>query len=238
MKCLIVAAGPGARLQEKGALKPLVPILGIPLIERVISAVHGAGVDEFVVVSGYRGEELRAELDAFAVREAVQMVHVINPEWRRANGVSLLAGGQALDEPFLLTMCDHLVDPEIYRDLMAATHAADSVTLGVDFNIDDPLNDPDDFTRVKCANGRILAIGKGLKDFNAIDTGVFLCTPAVFRAAQESQAHGDDSISGAITQLARRNAAYVFDVGPRVWIDVDDPAAYRKAEILLQSGRL
>jgi 1L-myo-inositol 1-phosphate cytidylyltransferase len=237
-KCLIVAAGEGSRLQEKGSLKPLVPILGTPLIERVINAVHRAGIDEFVVVSGYRGEELRAELDAFAARARVSITHAINPEWRRANGVSLLAGKPALDGPFLLTMCDHLVDPQIYRELIAAAQPVDGVTLAVDFNIEDPLNDPEDFTRVKCANGRIQAIGKGIKEFNAIDTGVFLCSPLIFAAAEASQAQGDDSISGAMTVLAAWNKAYVFDIGSRAWIDVDDPVAFAKAEMLLKSGRL
>ena len=35
MKCLIIAAGKGSRLYRKGNCKPLVSILGVPLIERV-----------------------------------------------------------------------------------------------------------------------------------------------------------------------------------------------------------
>jgi 1L-myo-inositol 1-phosphate cytidylyltransferase len=238
MKCLIVAAGQGVRLTEEGQLKPLVPVLGIPLIARVMRRVRGVGIEEFVVVSGYRGEELRTELDAFAAREGISVAHAIAEEWRRGNGVSLLAGKRLLDEPFLLTMCDHLVDPEIFRGLMSATHEPDTVTLAVDFNIEDPLNDPEDFTRVKCANGRIQQIGKRIGDFNAIDTGVFLCSPVVFDALEESQAQGDDSISGGINVLARWRKAHVFDIGGGVWIDVDDPVSFRKAEALLESGRL
>ena len=36
MKCLIIAAGKGSRLRQLGDSKPLIPILGVPLIERVI----------------------------------------------------------------------------------------------------------------------------------------------------------------------------------------------------------
>lgn len=44
MKCLIIAAGQGSRLQSKGESKPLVSLLGVPLIERVIrSAIAGGG---------------------------------------------------------------------------------------------------------------------------------------------------------------------------------------------------
>lgn len=236
MKCLIVAAGQGARLREKGELKPLIPIKGISLIERVIGRARSAGVAEFFVVSGYRGDELRKELDALSAREAVRITHVVNDEWNRANGVSLLKAKPYLDGPFLLTMCDHLVDPEIFRSLMSYPFEPDTVTLAVDFNIDSPLNDPDDVTRVKCTDGRIEHIGKVIRDFNAFDTGVFLCTPAMFDALEASQAGGDDSISGAMNVLARWNKARTFDIQDRLWVDVDDPVAFRKAEDLLESG--
>ena len=238
MKCLIVAAGQGVRLREKGELKPLISIRGVPLIQRVIERARSAGVDKFYVVSGYRGDELRRELDAFCQRETIAVTHIVNERWNRANGVSVLTAKQYLDEPFLLTMCDHLVDPDIFRQLVSAPLAPGSVILGVDFHIDNPLNDPEDVTRVRCANGRIEQIGKVIRDFNAIDTGVFLCTPAIFDALEASQAGGDDSISGAITVLARWNKAYAHDIGDRLWIDVDDPAAFVKAEALLGSGTL
>jgi 1L-myo-inositol 1-phosphate cytidylyltransferase len=238
MNCLIVAAGTGGRLREKGPSKPLVPINGVGLLERVISRAWAAGVQRFFVVSGYRGEDVRAALDSLSGREGIPIVHIVNDEWQRANGVSVLKARPFLDGPFLLSMCDHLVDPEIIRGLMASTLEADTVTLAVDFNVAGSINDLDDVTRVKCANGRIENIGKVIRDFNAIDTGVFLCTPAIFDALQASQAAGDDSISGAMNVLARQGKARVFDVTGRLWLDVDDPATFHKAEALLSSGRL
>jgi 1L-myo-inositol 1-phosphate cytidylyltransferase len=237
MKGLIVAAGQGARLREKGELKPLIPILGVPLIERVIHRAQKGGVSEFFVVSGYRGDELRSELDALSARDGIRITHIVNESWDRANGVSLHKAKPFLKEPFLLTMCDHLVDPEIFRRLIAAPFEPDTVTLTVDFNIDSPLNDPEDVTRVKCADGRIEHIGKVIRDFNAFDTGVFLCTPIMFDALEASQAQGDDSISGGMNVLARWGKARAFDIQDRLWIDVDDPVAFKKAEGLLQSGQ-
>jgi 1L-myo-inositol 1-phosphate cytidylyltransferase len=238
MKCLIVAAGPGTRLREKGESKPLIRIKGVPLIERVIGRARNAGVDDFCVVSGYRGADLRAQLDAFGAREGIRITHVVNDNWDRANGVSVLKAKPYLEEPFLLTMCDHLVDPQIIRGLSACAFEADTVTLAVDFHTSSPLNDIEDVTRVKCSNGRIEHIGKVIRDFNAIDTGVFLCTAVMFDALQASQAAGDDSISGAMNVLAGWDKARVFDIEDRVWVDVDDPVAFRKAEQLLESGRL
>ncbi len=180
---------------------------------------------------------MRAALNSFADREKIRITHVINRHWDRANGHSVLMAKQFLNEPFVLMMCDHLVDPEIIRSLIAAPHRPGTVTLAVDFNLDNPLNDPDDVTRVKSEDGRIQHIGKVIRDFDAIDTGVFLCTPIIFAALEASQAQGDDSISGAMNVLAAWNKADIFDIDDRLWVDVDDPAAYEKAERLLESGR-
>lgn len=238
MKCLIVAAGQGTRLREKGALKPLIPIRGVPLIERVIASAHKAGVTEFLVVTGYRSEELQAQLGEFSRRSGIHITRIFNRAWDRANGVSVLAAKQYLDEPFLLTMCDHLVDSEILRLMIAAKAEPGTVTLGVDFNIESPLNDPEDVTRVKCEGERLLHIGKVIRDFNCFDTGVFRCTQGMFDALEASQLQGDDSISDAMNMLAKWGKARVLDIGNRPWVDVDDPIAFGKAEALLDEGRL
>ena len=89
MNCLIVAAGTGGRLRERGQSKPLVPVNGVGLLERVIMRARGAGVQHFLVVSGYRGADVRAALDALSVREGISITHVVNDEWQRGNGVSV-----------------------------------------------------------------------------------------------------------------------------------------------------
>ena len=237
MKCVIVAAGQGARLHDV-ELKPLVPLLGMALIEHVITRAHAAGIADFVVVSGFRGGELRARLDVFAARDGVRVQHVVNDEWHRANGVSLWKARPLLGEPFVLTMCDHVVDPAILRALIEATPPADGAVLAVDRHLDNPLVDLDDVTRVQSRDGRIERIGKLLPDYDCFDTGVFLCTPGIFDALQASQAAGEDSITAAMNVLARQGRAGVLDIGGRLWIDVDDLASLGKATALMRSGRL
>lgn len=238
MKCLIVAAGQGTRLREIGQSKPLIKIKGIALIERVIRTVRSAGVDAFYVVSGYQGESLRSALDKLASTEDLSITHIINNDWERANGMSVYKARAHLQESFLLVMCDHLFDPETLRDLLCTEHEPDTVTLCVDFNIDNPLNDPDDVTRVKCEFGRIDNIGKVIKEYNAIDTGMFLCSPIMFEALESSFARGDESISGAMNVLAEWGKARTFDIKDRLWIDVDDPHAFANTERLIEAGRL
>ena len=124
----------------------------------------------------------------------------------------------------------------LYLDLDASGTKQALVKLeGV---VDSPLNDLEDVTRVKVTGGKIAHIGKVIREFNAIDTGIFLCGPIMFDALEVSQAKGDDSISGAMNVLAGWGKAHAFDIKSRVWVDVDDPAAFRKAEELLEDGRL
>ena len=47
MKCLILAAGDGSRLVAKADSKPLLKVMGLPLIERTIATAHETGISDF-----------------------------------------------------------------------------------------------------------------------------------------------------------------------------------------------
>ncbi len=236
MKCLIIAAGKGRRLQQRGDSKPLIPILGIPLIERVIRAALAAGADEFYVVIGYRGELVRDFLKQLAERLAIPITPLVNEDWDLGNGVSVLKARGVLHEPFLLLMADHLFDPDLVRPLITLPLGDGEIALGVDGDTRNPLLDMEDVTRVWVADDgpaeskKIRDIGKGLADFNGFDTGIFLCSPAIFQALEQSkEKDGDTTLSGAVRVLAAAGRAKAIPIDG-FWIDVDDPAAFQKAE--------
>jgi len=230
VKCLIIAAGKGSRLQQRGDSKPLVPILGVPLIERVIRAAMEAGADQFYVVIGYQGEQVRLFLERLAERLAIRITSLVNDDWNKDNGLSVLKAREHLQDPFLLLMADHLLDPNLIRSLTTLTLSDGEVALVVDGNTGNPLVDMADVTRIKMEDGKIHDIGKGLADFNGFDTGVFLCSPAIFKVLEQSkEKDGDTSLSGAVQVLAAEGNAKAIPTDG-FWIDVDDPAAFHKAE--------
>ena len=231
MKCLIIAAGKGSRLRRQGDVKPLIPILGLPLIERVIRSAMEAGADEFFVVIGYQEERLRSFLSGLTGRLGCRITPIFNREWVKENGLSVLKAKEYLQEPFLLLMSDHLFDPAIVRNIAKLELPEDKIILGVDGDTCNSAVDMEDVTRVRTQNGKILDIGKNLTDFNGFDTGIFLCSPAIFSALEQStKDNGDTTLSGAIRILAAEGKAEAFEIGGRFWIDVDDPAAFRRAE--------
>lgn len=230
IKCLIIAAGEGSRLRQKGDSKPLIPILGIPLIERVIRSAMEAGTDDFYVVTGYQSDLVRDFLERLAKRLAIRITPLVNDDWEKENGLSVLKAREVLHEPFLLLMADHLFDPELVRALMTHSLPDGEVALVVDSDIHNPLIDMDDVTRVKVENGNIYDIGKGMTDFNGFDTGIFLCSSAIFRALEQNkEKDGDTTLSGAIRILAEDGRAKAISASS-FWIDVDDPTAFNKAE--------
>jgi len=230
MKCLIIAAGKGSRLHQRGESKPLIPILGVPLIERVIRAALETGADEFCVVTGCQGDLVCDFLERLAKRLAIRITSLVNDDWEQGNGLSVLKARDALHEPFLLLMADHLFDPNLARALTTHSLPDGEIALGVDGDTRNPLVDMEDVTRVKVEDGKIRDIGKGLADFNGFDTGIFLCSPAIFKALEQSkEKDGDTTLSGAVRVLAAEGRARAVPASG-FWIDVDDPAAFKKAE--------
>jgi CDP-L-myo-inositol myo-inositolphosphotransferase len=231
MKCLIIAAGRGTRLSTKHDSKPLISLLGLSLIERVILTAKKGGLTDFYVVTGYNGEKVRRFLNRFSKRRDIKITHIINDDWEKGNGISVLKAKDILKENFILLMSDHIFDESIIVKLKNEKIADDEVMLVVDYNIKtNKLVDIDEVTKVLVEDDRILDIGKNIKKYNAYDTGIFLCSPAIFNAIEESSGNGDTSLTGGIRILAKKGKAKALDIKDGFWIDVDDEDAFKKAE--------
>ncbi|MBW8002201.1 MAG: NTP transferase domain-containing protein [Planctomycetes bacterium] len=232
MKCLILAAGKGSRLAARGDSKPLVSFLGLTLIERAILAAQSCGLTEFYVVTGCNGEKVRVFLDKFSREKNLNITHVINEDWEKENGLSVLKAKELLDEKFILMMVDHLFDRDILVQLTQQQIQDGEVILAVDSNVNsNSLVDIDDVTKVHIEDGKILDIGKDVSEYNAFDTGFFLCSPSIFAAIETSiDRNNDSTLSGGIRILADTGAARALDVSGNFWMDLDDDNAFRKAQ--------
>ncbi len=236
-KCLIIAAGQGSRLIEMGQPKPLIKLGNMTLLERVIALNREVDISEFYVVTGFQREKIDTYLQNLAKSLRIKVQCIYNPDWQRENGLSVLTARDFLKEPFFLMMADHIFDTDILRILKDHPPQQGEAVLAVDFRVrDNPQVDLEDVTKVWVEGSRLKAIGKNLERYNGFDTGLFFCTPVVFKALEESSTmNNDTSLSGGIRQLAGREKVGVVDIGNRFWIDVDDPAAFVKAQKLVVS---
>ena len=233
LQAVILAAGKGQRLRRGGYLKPLTPLLGITLLERVILACRDAGVRECIVVLGYAKESIRERLDELSNRAGIAVRGVVNPHWEEGNGTSALAARPYISGSFLLTMCDHVFDPAVLQGLVGAGTEDAECLLAVDYRIDKVFR-LDDATKVQLANGTITAIGKRLQSYTAVDVGLFFCQPKVFEALQQARAAGEGSLSAGWRRLIPRRQFQAFDIGEAFWVDVDTPESLQHAERILR----
>lgn len=226
---LILAAGNGCRLKNvSGCLpKPLVRVQGKPLLEHVILSSQVAGIDKFVIVVGQAGDAIRSwVLDRGFPGAKFQFVK--NPDYMLANGVSALKARDYIDRPFLLLMSDHLFDPFTAAKLLCQPIKPGETILVVDYKLDS-IFDMDDATKVQCRGDYIVNIGKDLSRYNAVDTGMFLCTPGLFYALERSMMNNNCSLSDGMRFLAACRKLRSFDIGDATWQDVDTPEALHYA---------
>ena len=226
---VVLLAGAGSRLATaRGPVpKPLVPVLGRPLISYVLNALEAVGVHTIHAVVGANAEEVALGIEE-CLPARLMLNRIDNREWRRQNGISLLAAATAVDRPFLLAMGDHLFETSILRRLIAHGNRS-HVTLAVDRKISH-IFDLTDAMKVRTVDDSVAAIAKDLSAFDAIDTGLFVCPPEVFDYLESAKSHGDCSLADGLRLMAQERKVDAMDIGDAWWQDVDTPAMLQCAE--------
>ena len=140
------------------------------------------------------------------------MTWVENPDYHKQNGISALKAREQIHDNFLLLMADHIFEPETAKVLMQQPLAPGEVILAVDPSID-RIFDLDDATKVRRDGGFIVDIGKEIPSYDALDTGMFLCSPALFDALESTTVNGNCSLSDGMRQLARERRLRALEIG-------------------------
>jgi choline kinase len=227
----VLAAGNGDRFHNRTHdSKLLEPLLGQPLLIRTLEAARAAGVRRAVVVLGYQADRVRALADTYAP-EGLSLSFAYNPDWRLENGLSVLTAETSIDvDRFAVLMGDHVFEPEVLDRLFTARVSPGDCVLAIDKR-PAAAEVAAEATKVRLAGTRITAIGKDLVEYDALDTGVFVCSPCLFDALRESCADGDTTLSGGIRLLAARRLMLGLDIGEATWCDIDTIADLEAAEL-------
>lgn len=232
-KAVILAAGNGDRFQNPThESKLLQPLLGRAILIRTLDAAHEAGIRSAVVVLGYQADRVRALAAAEAPR-GMELAFVVNPEWRLENGVSALAARTLVaGERFALLMGDHVFEPPVLQRMLRLDVADGESLLAIDARPVAP-EVADEATKVRRDGSRIVAIGKDLAEYDALDTGVFVFSPALFDALDRARAAGDTTLSGGVRELAARGLMRGVEIGDATWCDIDTLSDLAAAESAL-----
>ena len=222
-------AGVGSRLGNAGGAlpKPLVPIGGRPLISQAIESFVGVGVKTLHIVVGANGESLGHAIRAL-VPAHVELRVIPNPDWKKQNGVSVLCASGKVHAPFFLVMGDHLFHTSILEELLAESDPA-VLNLAIDRKIESVF-DLDDAMKIQTSGGYVSGIGKTLSEYDAIDTGVFLCPNSLFDYLRKAQTKGDCGLADGVRLMANDGKVRAIDIKDAWWQDVDTPEMLGRAE--------
>ena len=125
MQAIMLAAGMGKRLKKytKNNTKCMLEIHGKTLIERAIEALLEAGVKKFIIVIGYKGENLKNFLLHECKNEKIkemELIFIDNPVYDKTNNIySLwLAKDELLKDDTLLLESDLIYDYDLIKRLV------------------------------------------------------------------------------------------------------------------------
>jgi choline kinase len=127
-RAILIAAGRGKRLgaHTEEIPKCMVEVAGRPILGWVWKALASVGVDELVVIRGYRGDVL----EQFVRTLVPNVTFVDNHEWETNNVLLSLACARAhLDRPTYLTYSDIIFTPAVAR---AAADSPAEIGLVID----------------------------------------------------------------------------------------------------------
>ena len=223
---VILAAGNGDRFPDPdGTPKLLQPLDGRPLLLRTLDQAHAAGIRHAAIVVGYEADKIRAAVERGAP-VGLATTFVVNPDWHLENGVSALHARAIVNglpgSHFAVLMGDHVFESRVLHRLLEFPLAPDRSVLAVDTRTADSRVTAE-ATKVRLDRDRVVAIGKDLAEFDALDTGMFVCARNLFEALERSRDAGDTTLSGGIRQLAASGHMHAFDIGDARWYDVDTP---------------
>jgi choline kinase len=231
-EAVVLIAGEGSRLRgaDKTLLKPFVPVLGRPLISYTLDMLIGAGIKTVHFVVGYESERMIPQVKQL-IPSGVSASFIENSDWRKQNGISLLAAAGHVVAPFLLTMSDHLFDDAIV-DCLLDNSDPGLLNIAIDRKLDS-IFDLRDAMKIQTHGNRVIGIGKDLPEFDAIDAGLFVCPPEIFdylKRAKAGSRRRDCSLADGVRLMAGDDKVRGIDIGESWWQDVDTPKTLHHAE--------
>ena len=224
-KAVLLAAGRGTRMREltQQLPKPMLQVQGKPVLQHIIEGLRAAGLTDFQIVIGWRGEVVREFFgDGTELKTRIQYVTQVVQDG--TGKVVELARSFVGNDPFLLSYGDILIGPENYPRICDALSGAEGV-VSVKHNED-------------VSQGGAVFVNE---NFELVDlrekpnpgeptspwynAGIYAFRSSIFDyvAKLDRSTRGEFELTDAIRDLARAgNKVRAFELAGK-WADVRDP---------------
>ena len=236
MKAVVMAGGEGSRLRPLTVTrpKPMVPIVGRPVMEHILNLLKNHGITDVVVTVQYMASAIE---DYFGDGSQFGMhITYSREEVPLGTAGSVKNAEELLDEPFLVISGDALTDFNLteiikfHRDhkalaTLTLAHVANPLEYGV--IITDDTGHIRQFLE-KPSWGEVFS--------DTINTGIYVLDPAIFSYFEKNKPY-DFSQELFPYMLDRGDPIYGY-IANGYWCDVGNLAEYMKANADVLQGRV
>ena len=229
MKAIILAAGSGTRMHPYTHDKPkcLLDVGGVSILEHQINNIRDCGINEVVIVVGFRFERVEEFLRSYDGL-GMRINTLYNPFYQSTNSlVSLWIARSELDEDLVIMNGDDVYEIGVLDKAISVRD--EKICLPIKKR---PRYEMEDM-KVTVDDGRITKISKdisndqtsaesvGIRVFR--DTGVELLKRAVEEEMRNLGAEGEWYISSIHRLISKGYKIKPLDIGELYWMDVDCP---------------
>jgi len=237
MKAIVYAAGRGVRLGLRYAQtqKLLLEFGGRSLLEWHALRLSAAGIDELVVVTGFRREGVAALLPGIAERHGLRVLERVNSDFDEGSVLSVAASLADIEHAgeATLLMDGDVLYPRGFLERLVQSSEASALLVDRDYTaVDDdpvlvPMRDGRPFEFRKRWQGDAHAVGESIGFFKLGARDV----PALVAATRERMqgARRAESYDEIIRALVRAGSFGVEDVSGEPWTEIDFPEDIERA---------
>jgi NDP-sugar pyrophosphorylase family protein len=229
MQAAIIAAGEGSRLRAEGISvpKPLVPVGGVPLIERILRTFIRTGISRAACIINEQSVEVRDYVDGLNLPIAMSWVVKTTPSSMH----SLLELAPYLqDDRFLCTTVDPIFPAAEFDSYVGYAAGVPETTDGI-LAVTRFVDDENPLYVTMADDRRILQFSK-TDESPWVTGGLYVFSPAIFREKDIVLAKGMNRLRNFLSHLVSKNyriEGYPFST----IVDVDHLHDIQVAEKLL-----
>lgn len=222
MQCVILAAGKGTRLKPltDNCPKPLVKVLGRPLLDHIVEALPSS-IDEIILVIGYRGDMIREHCgEEFHGRK----VRYVEQTVQDGTGRALWLVKDMLKGRFLFMFADDIHGRNDIARVASYTRGLLTKTSDTPERFGVIVRNPD---------GTLAEmIEKPTHPpSNLVSTGVMILDDHIFEFEPVTAINGEYYLTEALEKYAREYPVAVVE--EELWLPIGYPEDVTKAEALL-----
>ncbi|MFB6084987.1 MAG: sugar phosphate nucleotidyltransferase [Halorientalis sp.] len=223
MKAVVLAAGEGRRLEPltNRRPKPMLPVANRPILEHVVEAIAAAGIDEVVLVVGYKRDRIQTH---FRNGEDFDVdVEYAIQDHQLGTGHAIATAESHVDGPFLVLNGDRLIDEHVVEAVAEALTDSGGPVVSVT-----RVREARNYGVVTLTDGRVTAIREKPPAYEStgdlINAGVYGFEPTIFDQVRSTETNeaGETEITATLDERGSDGGLETVRYQGR-WLDVSYP---------------